>query len=450
MVLSRSLFCGSTRLIFAAATAAAAISVAAGNAAAGGRAEDAAEPNPDAMAGFNVSAGARAPADRGIPAYSGVPADPSGAAHPSVSVDLSVIDEPGTGPVRRTLTRPDGLRMPVPGVFPQSRLHEPDPDTLPYATLTPPRQRAVNLRPPGSSGSTPRIRALALANPSPPPRPEEPVPIPRPGAANTSIGQEPVAITAPSRTAEMVAPASQSPQSLSPEDAVPPSPAPAASTDAATALAATDPVAITPPFSGTSSSESVLPLAEPASAPQVSPEPTNSSPPPQVQQASLSSSPIAPELESQTETTPESDLEKAATPPTPSKTEKKIVALQPAARSEEAMPPPAEEFIATGELVQVAFDAADTDMTGGSRAELKELAERLRSQENMRLQLLAYAEGEGLSPSKARRISLSRALTVRSYLIENGIKTSRIDVRALGNKATSAPLDRVDVKVVQR
>ena len=220
VVLSRSWFYGSTRLIFAAATAAAAISAAAGNAAAGGRAEDAAEPNPSAMAGFNVSAGARAPADRGIPAYSGVPADPSGAAHPSVSVDLSVIDEPGTGPVRRTLTRPDGLRMPVPGVFPQSRLHEPDPATLPYATLTPPRQRAVNLRPPGSRGSTPRIRALALADPSPPPRPEEPVPIPRPGAANTSIGQEPVAITAPSRTAEMVAPASQPPQSLSPEDAV--------------------------------------------------------------------------------------------------------------------------------------------------------------------------------------------------------------------------------------
>lgn len=153
--------------------------------------------------------------------------------------------------------------------------------------------------------------------------------------------------------------------------------------------------------------------------------------------------------ESQTESALDPDWEKAAAPP-PSQTEEKTVALQPAARNEEAMPPPAEELIATGELVQVAFDAADTDMTGGSRAELKELAERLRSQENMRLQLLAYAEGAGLSPSKARRISLSRALTVRSYLIENGIKTSRIDVRALGNKATSSPLDRVDVKVVQR
>ena len=35
-------------------------------------------------------------------------------------------------------------------------------------------------------------------------------------------------------------------------------------------------------------------------------------------------------------------------------------------------------------------------------------------------------------------------------LIENGIKTSRIDVRALGNKTTSGSPDRVDVKVVER
>ncbi len=198
------------------------------------------------------------------------------------------------------------------------------------------------------------------------------------------------------------------------------------------------------------------PVTETLSILQLSPEPTESSAPPQVQQASQSPSPIAPELEPQIESEGESgtghvtELDQAATPPPPSQAEEKTVALQPASRGEQTIPAPAGEFMATGELVQVAFEASETDLTGGSRAELKELAERLRSRDNMRLQLLAYAEGAGLSPSKARRISLSRALSVRSYLIENGIKTSRIDVRALGNKAASAPLDRVDVKVVQR
>jgi hypothetical protein len=45
---------------------------------------------------------------------------------------------------------------------------------------------------------------------------------------------------------------------------------------------------------------------------------------------------------------------------------------------------------------------------------------------------------------------LSRALSVRAFLIKNGVRSTRIDVRALGNKATDEPLNRVDVMVVAR
>ncbi len=62
---------------------------------------------------------------------------------------------------------------------------------------------------------------------------------------------------------------------------------------------------------------------------------------------------------------------------------------------------------------------------------------------DLRVQLLAYAGGEALSSSKARRLSLSRALAVRSYLIENGLRSTRIDVRALGDKTTEEPVNRV-------
>ena len=66
------------------------------------------------------------------------------------------------------------------------------------------------------------------------------------------------------------------------------------------------------------------------------------------------------------------------------------------------------------------------------------------------LQLMAYAGGESLSSGKARRLSLSRALSVRSYLIENGVRSTRIDVRALGNKTAEEPLNRVDVTIAER
>ena len=100
--------------------------------------------------------------------------------------------------------------------------------------------------------------------------------------------------------------------------------------------------------------------------------------------------------------------------------------------------------------MQISFAGEETVLDKAAQEQLERLAEKLRSAETQRVQLLAYADDQGGSASKARRVSLSRALAVRSYLIESGIKTSRIDVRALGNKAASGSPDRVDVKVVER
>ena len=49
-----------------------------------------------------------------------------------------------------------------------------------------------------------------------------------------------------------------------------------------------------------------------------------------------------------------------------------------------------------------------------------------------------------------RRLSLSRALTVRSYLISQGVRSTRIDVRALGARASDGPADRVDLLIGDR
>ncbi len=48
-------------------------------------------------------------------------------------------------------------------------------------------------------------------------------------------------------------------------------------------------------------------------------------------------------------------------------------------------------------------------------------------------------------PSKARRLSLSRALAVRAFLIDQGVRSTRMDVRALGDKVQDGPSDRVDI-----
>ena len=41
-------------------------------------------------------------------------------------------------------------------------------------------------------------------------------------------------------------------------------------------------------------------------------------------------------------------------------------------------------------------------------------------------------------------------LAIRSFLVENGIKSTRMDVRALGNKIEGSPGDRVDLVLIER
>lgn len=62
------------------------------------------------------------------------------------------------------------------------------------------------------------------------------------------------------------------------------------------------------------------------------------------------------------------------------------------------------------------------------------------------IQLEAYGGTHGDKSSDARRLSLKRALIVRQLLIDDGIPSERIVVRAMGG-ASSGALDRVDIFV---
>jgi outer membrane protein OmpA-like peptidoglycan-associated protein len=63
------------------------------------------------------------------------------------------------------------------------------------------------------------------------------------------------------------------------------------------------------------------------------------------------------------------------------------------------------------------------------------------------VQLDAYGGAPGDKSSDARRLSLRRALAVRQLLIDDGVPSARIDVRAMGGSDDTGPTDRVDVFV---
>lgn len=100
-------------------------------------------------------------------------------------------------------------------------------------------------------------------------------------------------------------------------------------------------------------------------------------------------------------------------------------------------------------LVRLRFRAGSSVLTGEDEGRLKAMADKVAPTE-ARLQLKAYAAGKGNNTSKARRLSLSRALAVRSFLIENGLRSTRIDVRALGIARDGGAPDRVDIVLLER
>jgi outer membrane protein OmpA-like peptidoglycan-associated protein len=219
----------------------------------------------------------------------------------------------------------------------------------------------------------------------------------------------------------------------SPADGTSP-PAPNAAETPPAETAATTPPSLPAPATVTSQAASALTAANRLSPPPPEADTARTRP---EDTAERGTPPPLPPIARTTEAPLPESAAKAPPPPSATKTE-------------QASLPPEGALGAPGGTLQIPFPAGETELAKSAQEQLEGLAKDLRSSERLRVQLLAYAGDEGASPSKARRISLSRALAVRSYLIESGIKTSRIDVRALGNKTTSGSPDRVDVKVVER
>lgn len=256
---------------------------------------------------------------------------------------------------------------------------------------------AIKLRRPGSSTvrkasapTAPKAAAKSAAAPAPAPAstPTPPAVAVAPAAAPAAPGP------APTTSAPMPAP-----QAGAPTQVVPATPAPA-----------TTPV----PAPSTPAPAPSVAAAPPAPAPASTPAPA---PAPQA---------VAPQ---------------AAPPPAP--------APQVAAAPTPPRPVPA-PGPGPGGLVTLAFPGGQGELPAGSLAALDALAAQLANGED-RLQIRAYAASTvSDGGSGARRLSLTRALAVRQYLIDKGIRSTRIDVRALGAPTDGSAADRVEVAPVGR
>jgi len=102
----------------------------------------------------------------------------------------------------------------------------------------------------------------------------------------------------------------------------------------------------------------------------------------------------------------------------------------------------------TPPALTIGFKSTETSVPLSMSEPLNKLAKQLIQNDKQRLTIIAYASTAGDQVSTARRISLSRALSVRAFLIDAGVANLRINVQAEGDKNPGGDPDRVDLFVL--
>lgn len=339
----------------------------------------------------------------------------------NVMVDLSVLNDNGVGAASGAVSSRRDLGKLPPATMPKSTFYG-LPDSAPQGSA--------------SALSTPRM-------PNPAQQPQSRIVLKKPAQTSSSqMASSSVPLKKP-QAPKQVAPKVATPKAA-PTPIVKPSPTPKVAQITNTPAPVKAPEPPKPAAAPTQPVE-VAKAAPAPEAPKPAATPTPAPAPKELERKEAE----APKVEATPAPAAPKIMADAPPPPPPSAVEPKKVdsAIAEAAKDQTntaALPP------ASASNVRIAFQAEQSKMPSTAEAELKDLAELLKKQPDDRVQLLAYAGGESLSASKARRLSLSRALTVRTYLMSQGVGSTRIDVRALGNKTTEEPFDRVDVQIAPR
>lgn len=161
--------------------------------------------------------------------------------------------------------------------------------------------------------------------------------------------------------------------------------------------------------------------------------------------------PVPPVAEIRDRPRPPSSARTPVPPPPPA------MARKPDASQSAKAPPagtaastPAREGFGVGRSYRLAFGPGVSKLDAASIERLDEIAAGSKGDRAIRLKLLAYAGAADQTASQSRRLSLSRALAVRSYLIDKGVRSVQFEVQAKGRKLEGGPPDRVDVIVTKR
>ena len=329
----------------------------------------------------------------------------------SVDVDWSVLEKLGPSP-----TLADMLKKPAPARSPSElrahRLATQAEESVVFRKLNPPKLHFKPAPAPQVQAQTTVVAKPLAAKPQPAMAAASPAPVP------VKVGHpQPVkkAQAEPPALPPIVQPLPAKPALANPPPIAIPAPVPAP------VVAQAKPVAAPPP-----------PAPKPVPPPPAAAAPASAAPPAPAAIAAAPM-PMPPALSALTPPPPPPQLAVVTPPPEPTP-------VRAAA--------PSDSVIAKPDLLTIIFPVDSSQLPAAAQNALTQLAQRMSRDDSMTLQLLAYADGDATNVSKARRMSLSRALEVRRVLMDLGVRSTRIEVRALGNKQEgNGPIDRVDALI---
>ena len=98
----------------------------------------------------------------------------------------------------------------------------------------------------------------------------------------------------------------------------------------------------------------------------------------------------------------------------------------------------------------ILYSVGETAVPKQANKNLYILANRMMKDANLRVEFIAFASDAEGSVSRSRRLSLERAVNARKVILDAGVDSSRVNLRALGEQDDDKEPDRINVIVTKR
>lgn len=106
-------------------------------------------------------------------------------------------------------------------------------------------------------------------------------------------------------------------------------------------------------------------------------------------------------------------------------------------------------FVHQGGVLTLNFSPAANVISDAAKQEIASLSNEVKANNRKRIQIKSYASSVEDRKGTARRISLQRAIAIRSIFVQNGVDGVRINVQAMGIPEDQENQDRADISVIE-